>query len=234
MSDPIQRANDHAADCARASRENARIQAEKVFAAMWERVNLLPDTGEGCAWHLASERAWEIADDYRRASEGDASMLADWDTGYTFERIMSACLRDAARLESSASTGDLAYRQDEDEAWTIHRMAADVGSVDDACAVLDIMRSNGVDESTARRYLDDENALCAEEIAAQNASNHGLCADCGRSVATHVADDGEDTKVCRRCLLERWRYGFMHSADAGDTWSDWIADIDSRMIGSVV
>jgi hypothetical protein len=141
---------------------------------------------------------------------------------------------DAVWVVKTDDLDAVAYRQDEDEAWTIHRMAADGGSIDDACAVLDIMRSNGVDESTARGYLADEWALQAEESAAQNASNHGLCADCGRSVATHVADDGEDTKVCRRCLLERWRYGFMHSADAGDTWLDWIAGIDSRMIGSVV
>lgn len=48
-----------------------------VIAAMWARVNELPDTGEGGPFHLASELAWEIAD---------------------------ACLRDAARV--AAATED--------------------------------------------------------------------------------------------------------------------------------
>lgn len=80
----------------------APAHPEHVLSAMWARVNRLPDAGEGSAFHMASDAAWEIADDYRRASEGDADVIAEYDDGFdTFDAIMAVCLRNAAKVQAS-------------------------------------------------------------------------------------------------------------------------------------
>lgn len=69
-----------------------------TITAMWERVDKLPDNGEGSRFHLASESAWLIANDYRRARECDPTILDEFEQGLTFEQIVRACLTDAAKI----------------------------------------------------------------------------------------------------------------------------------------
>jgi hypothetical protein len=57
------------------------------------------------------------------------------------------------------------------------------------------------------------------------------CADCGRREATHIATDGEGAAVCRPCLAARWRHGFEQCGEG--TLTDWLADLDSRLIATV-
>lgn len=77
---------------------------EDVLSAMWARVDRLPDNGEGSAFHLASESAWEIADDYRRASEGDESVIAEFVSPYdNLADIMALCLHKAEKVAAEAS-----------------------------------------------------------------------------------------------------------------------------------
>ncbi len=77
------------------------IDPEAILSAMDARVRNLPDGGEGSAWHYASENAWQIRDDYRRAIERDRSMLHEWDENWMFDKIAAACLRDAQRIHPS-------------------------------------------------------------------------------------------------------------------------------------
>lgn len=72
-----------------------------TIEAMWDRVDSLPDLGEGSSWHLCSQAAWEIEHDYNRAVRHDPSVLAEFTAEYdTFEKIAAACLRSAEKVAS--------------------------------------------------------------------------------------------------------------------------------------
>lgn len=70
-----------------------------IIAAMWDRVEALPDESEGSRFHLASEDAWEIADDYRRACNEDPTVLDEYYNGIDdFAAVKACCLRNAEKV----------------------------------------------------------------------------------------------------------------------------------------
>ena len=90
--------------------------AANAFGEMQMIVDDTPDTGEGGRFQFRSDFAWDVQNTYRRAVEGDASVLYE-DEYDTLEKIRTACVRDAQKAvarwtaEDSASTFDAATGQ---------------------------------------------------------------------------------------------------------------------------
>jgi hypothetical protein len=78
-----------------AQRNEIGLAAMAILDAMDAVVEATPDMGEGGKWHMRSDFAWQVREDYQTAEDPDT--IEEFEDGMTPDDIRAACIRSAAK-----------------------------------------------------------------------------------------------------------------------------------------